>query len=62
MCNNLKQIGLALLNYEARIGCFPPGALNTDPSSAKSLHHLSEDDVDNPLTPISGTAKHIRPY
>jgi len=28
--NNLKQIGLALSNYEAAIGCFPPGAIWPD--------------------------------
>ncbi len=26
--NNLKQVGLAMLNYEARVGCFPPGYLS----------------------------------
>ena len=33
--NNVKQIGLALLSYESRTGCFPPGTLNTNPSSSK---------------------------
>jgi prepilin-type processing-associated H-X9-DG protein/prepilin-type N-terminal cleavage/methylation domain-containing protein len=28
--NNLKQIGLAMLNYESTISCFPPGRLGPD--------------------------------
>ncbi len=30
--NNIRQICLALLNYESAVGCFPPGALNTNPT------------------------------
>jgi prepilin-type N-terminal cleavage/methylation domain-containing protein/prepilin-type processing-associated H-X9-DG protein len=30
--NNLKQIGLALFNYESANGVFPPGGMNTVPS------------------------------
>src|SRR5271166_5939994 len=25
--NNLKQLGLAIMNYESSNGCFPPGAI-----------------------------------
>ncbi|MBN2294301.1 MAG: DUF1559 domain-containing protein [Pirellulales bacterium] len=28
--NNMKQIGLALVNYEAAIGCYPPGRMSCD--------------------------------
>ena len=31
--NNLKQLGLALLNYESAIRCFPPGIIGTAPES-----------------------------
>jgi prepilin-type N-terminal cleavage/methylation domain-containing protein/prepilin-type processing-associated H-X9-DG protein len=27
--NNIKQLGLALMNYESAVGCFPPGTLNS---------------------------------
>jgi prepilin-type N-terminal cleavage/methylation domain-containing protein/prepilin-type processing-associated H-X9-DG protein len=29
--NNLKQVGLALLNYESRSRCFPPGVIGNGP-------------------------------
>ena len=32
--NNLKQIGLAMANYESAIGVYPPGRLGTDGSGA----------------------------
>ena len=31
--NNLKQLGLALLNYENAIRCFPPGIIGTQPEA-----------------------------
>jgi prepilin-type N-terminal cleavage/methylation domain-containing protein/prepilin-type processing-associated H-X9-DG protein len=31
--NNLKQLGLALLNYENAVRCFPPGIIATQPES-----------------------------
>jgi len=34
--NNLKQIGLALANYETSLGCYPPGRLGPDGSSSPS--------------------------
>ena len=32
--NNVKQICLALLNYDSAVACFPPGALNTNSTSS----------------------------
>ncbi len=31
--NNLKQLTLALLNYESTVGCFPPGVINQSPTA-----------------------------
>jgi prepilin-type N-terminal cleavage/methylation domain-containing protein/prepilin-type processing-associated H-X9-DG protein len=31
--NNMKQLGLALMNYESTVGCFPPGAIWQDPNT-----------------------------
>jgi prepilin-type N-terminal cleavage/methylation domain-containing protein/prepilin-type processing-associated H-X9-DG protein len=28
--NNLKQLGLAMANYEAQVGCFPPGCISVN--------------------------------
>ena len=41
--NNLKQLALAVLNYEAAFGCFPPGAINESfpcgkPRTAWTVH------------------------
>ena len=52
--NNLKQIGLALLNYEANIGCFPPGALNTNPVNTST--------APKPTYPRITWVVHLLPY
>src|SRR5947207_634502 len=31
--NKLKQLGLAMHNYEAGLGCFPTGSINATPAS-----------------------------
>jgi prepilin-type N-terminal cleavage/methylation domain-containing protein/prepilin-type processing-associated H-X9-DG protein len=48
--NNLKQIGLAIFNYESNNGCFPPGSVNGASANATGLEDFRY------ITPPTATA------
>jgi len=38
-CNNFKQVGVALYNYETLHGCFPPGNMDVRQVDPNWLQH-----------------------